>query len=300
MKLNLSFKIIGIVFIISIISVSLNFFLNFNQVTYNLESAEIEKGKAITRSLTASINDIKKIDDKEFILSIVNKQLWLDSEIINIQYYLKKGDKFELFYESGYSSDEKTIDDEINQNLIGNNIIHHEIITEQNQRILRVITPVHVSGQNVAAFQIDMTLENLDKTIKKSMTNLVFFGLLFLFSIVLFVFLFLRLFVITPILELNKGVNEIAIGNFNFKIKKHSKDEIGELSDSFNKMAQEIKTANLEIKKHEHELEKQVEKRTKELQDKIEQLEKFQRLTVGREIKMVELKKQLEELKKKK
>ena len=300
MKLNLSFKIIGIVFIISIISVSLNFFLNFNQVTYNLESAEIEKGKAITRSLTASINDIKKIDDKEFILSIVNKQLWLDSEIINIQYYLKKGDKFELFYESGYSSDEKTIDDEINQNLIGNNIIHHEIITEQNQRILRVITPVHVSGQNVAAFQIDMTLENLDKTIKKSMTNLVFFGLLFLFSIVLFVFLFLRLFVITPILELNKGVNEIAVGNFNFKIKKHSKDEIGELSDSFNKMAQEIKTANLEIKKHEHELEKQVEKRTKELQDKIEQLEKFQRLTVGREIKMVELKKQLEELKKKK
>lgn len=44
-------------------------------------------------------------------------------------------------------------------------------------------------------------------------------------------------------------------------------------------------------------LQEQVERRTKELQDKVEELEQFHRLTVGREMKMVELKRELERLK---
>ncbi|MBI2578062.1 MAG: PAS domain-containing protein [Candidatus Wildermuthbacteria bacterium] len=44
-------------------------------------------------------------------------------------------------------------------------------------------------------------------------------------------------------------------------------------------------------------LQEQVERRTKELREKVEELEQFHRLTVGREMKMVELKKELEQLK---
>ena len=47
-------------------------------------------------------------------------------------------------------------------------------------------------------------------------------------------------------------------------------------------------------------LEKQVQEKTEELQKKIEDLHKFHRLTVGRELKMVELKKEIEELKEEK
>lgn len=45
-------------------------------------------------------------------------------------------------------------------------------------------------------------------------------------------------------------------------------------------------------------LEEQVSQRTKELQEKIEELEKFQKIAIGRELKMVELKKEIENLKK--
>ena len=52
-----------------------------------------------------------------------------------------------------------------------------------------------------------------------------------------------------------------------------------------------------EIKKFQESLEEQVKERTKELQDKIRELEKFNRLAVGRELKMIELKKEIERLK---
>ncbi len=48
-----------------------------------------------------------------------------------------------------------------------------------------------------------------------------------------------------------------------------------------------------EVKKYREELEKLVEDRTKELQERIEEMEKLQKLTIGREIKMVELKEAL-------
>lgn len=54
-----------------------------------------------------------------------------------------------------------------------------------------------------------------------------------------------------------------------------------------------------ELKRYQRELEEKVRERTRELQEKIAELEKFQRLAVGRELKMVELKKEIEKLKEK-
>ena len=51
-----------------------------------------------------------------------------------------------------------------------------------------------------------------------------------------------------------------------------------------------------EIKKFREELDEKVKERTKELQEKINELEKFHELTVGRELKMIELKKEIERL----
>ncbi len=52
-----------------------------------------------------------------------------------------------------------------------------------------------------------------------------------------------------------------------------------------------------EFKKLQEGLEEKVKGRTQELQEKIEELERFQRLAVGRELKMVALKEEIEKLK---
>jgi len=54
-----------------------------------------------------------------------------------------------------------------------------------------------------------------------------------------------------------------------------------------------------ELKKFQRQLEQMVEGRTKELKEKVDELEKFNRLTIGRELKMIELKQEIETLKEK-
>lgn len=53
------------------------------------------------------------------------------------------------------------------------------------------------------------------------------------------------------------------------------------------------------LKELAESLENQVKQRTKELQEKVNEFERFNRLAVGRELKMVELKKELKKLKEK-
>jgi PAS domain S-box-containing protein len=52
-----------------------------------------------------------------------------------------------------------------------------------------------------------------------------------------------------------------------------------------------------EIKALQESLEEKVRERTKELQEKIKELEKFHKLAVGRELKMIELKEEIKRLK---
>lgn len=53
-----------------------------------------------------------------------------------------------------------------------------------------------------------------------------------------------------------------------------------------------------EFKALQENLEEKIKERTKELQERVEELEKFHKLTVGRELKMIELKKKIKELEK--
>ncbi|MEK7635525.1 MAG: HAMP domain-containing protein [Patescibacteria group bacterium] len=109
--------------------------------------------------------------------------------------------------------------------------------------------------------------------------------------------------------------------DLNARININSKDEIGYLAEIFNNMLDNIqdiqekireaeiklKETNLSLERRIHErtedliklknnLEIIVFERTRELQEKLTELEKFKELTVGRELKMIELKKKLKEL----
>lgn len=111
--------------------------------------------------------------------------------------------------------------------------------------------------------------------------------LLFLLAILIVFFSILISKSITrPLSILVKGVQAVAKGNLGLKFKVKSNDEMGELADAFNKMVDKLK----EQKEKEQFF-------TKELQEKVDELERFYRLAVGRELKMIELKKGIEKLK---
>ncbi len=77
--------------------------------------------------------------------------------------------------------------------------------------------------------------------------NEIVFISIFIFIIVLIVIIILSKRITYPIQKLNQAAHEISNGNFNIKIKNNLNDEIGELSESFNNMAEKLKIITKEL-----------------------------------------------------
>lgn len=155
-------------------------------------------------------------------------------------------------------------------------------------------------------------LEQLDKTLLLILPiTLIFFSGIFNFlnaSIV-------SAKIVNPILKLAELMKEVRSGKMDVKADIKTNDEIEFLAETFNEMINklseekqhsiemakvlEIRVAarTQELQELTRNLEEQVKKRTKELQERVKELEKFHQLSVGRELKMIELKKEIEKLK---
>ena len=103
-----------------------------------------------------------------------------------------------------------------------------------------------------------------------------------------------------PLSRLIKGTEMIGKGDIKHKIDIESSDEITELASAFNKMNANLAKSKKDLKKHNQVLEKTVKERTRELQSKVQELERFNKLVVDRELKMIDLKKKIKELEKNK
>ena len=100
------------------------------------------------------------------------------------------------------------------------------------------------------------------------------------------------------VLRLRDAARDIGKGRFKTRINISTGDEIEELADSLNRMARGLEQYEHELEKKNAELEGAVKKRTKELEGKIEVLERLNRLSVGRELKMIELKDRIKDMEK--
>jgi HAMP domain-containing protein len=118
--------------------------------------------------------------------------------------------------------------------------------------------------------------------------------------VLLFASFFLVRVMILPLTNLNSASEEIAKGNLNNKIVIKTGDEIETLGESFNTMVSSLRSSKEKINADEKNLEKTIEERTKQLKNKVDELEKFQKVTIDRELKMIELKKKINEMGKEK
>lgn len=63
----------------------------------------------------------------------------------------------------------------------------------------------------------------------------------------------LNRYVIQPVADLSKGVDELACGNLDYKVRALNQDELGKLAESFDLMRQQLKISYLEISQRERE-----------------------------------------------
>ena len=135
--------------------------------------------------------------------------------------------------------------------------------------------------------------------------NLILFNILLLlvFLIVGALAAFFFAYRITkPVVELEEFAEKIGKGNLNIHTNVYANDEIGKLANTFNQMTNSLKKSEEAHKKSEDELLKTVEKLAKseaDLKKTCDISEKSNKIMAGRELKMIELKKEIENLKKK-
>ncbi len=156
--------------------------------------------------------------------------------------------------------------------------------------------------------------EDLLVFFRKALFDFLALSLIILLPIILTSF-YLSRKITRPLKDLSFVARRIAMGDFKNRATISSKDEFGDLAESFNKMVKDLERAQksmqeekevLEIKvmartkelrRLNENLEEQIEERTRETQKKIRELEKLTKLMVGRESKMIELKEEIKRLK---
>ncbi len=78
--------------------------------------------------------------------------------------------------------------------------------------------------------------------------------------------------IVRPLLALQEGVREFSAGRLDHVVEVRTGDEIQDLAESFNQMAQNLRTSRAELERWTQELEGRVEARTRELAETTEQM----------------------------
>ena len=106
--------------------------------------------------------------------------------------------------------------------------------------VMSVAIPLAIDEAIVGTIVVHKEVDDFGVGIS-SIFRKVFFPLLIT---VLFAFLlvfFLSRHIVRPIADISQAAGELSRGNLDFRVKRTTDDEIGELADSFNKMAEELK-----------------------------------------------------------
>jgi two-component system NtrC family sensor kinase len=134
-------------------------------------------------------------------------------------------------------------------------------ISPDSPRILAVINPIyngpscyqanchaHTKDQTVlGVLDIKMDLEDVDRQIEDNKIRLIVFGIIAILALSLFIAYFVRRWIGKPVSELVKATNQVSSGNLNYTIDNPSKDELGILARSFNKMTKNLADAKLQL-----------------------------------------------------
>jgi signal transduction histidine kinase len=129
--------------------------------------------------------------------------------------------------------------------------------------------------------------DNYISGIVERMQNTFIITFIILVSIVVLLALILSRVITSPILALKQGAEEIGRGKLDFKLDVKSRDELGDLANSFNKMGSDLKNYTEELKMNAAEKigkEKEIQDHLRLYVEKVSQAQEAERKRVAREL----------------
>jgi two-component system NtrC family sensor kinase len=146
-------------------------------------------------------------------------------------------------------------------------------------RVLGIITPIenqpacsnaachaHPAEQQIlGVLDTDLSLQKADVQLAESSRRMIAYTGCALLLIAPLSWFFVWRIVGVPVTALRRGTERLAAGDLGYQINVRSKDEIGELADSFNDMSRRLQSEHNQNLAWTHTLELRVEQKTREL-----------------------------------
>ncbi|MDQ5983194.1 MAG: Adaptive-response sensory-kinase SasA [Eubacteriales bacterium SKADARSKE-1] len=224
----------AIVLILIIVECVLAFFIQ--SFFYNsVEKAMIGRANGIS---SIFLED-KEYSETEFSIKIRNYIINFQDE--NIKGLIAFNSRGEIITATGsVQSEEEVIKDYNESKNSEDNIAFFTGNLSSGEKVMTVTKSiVDQSGKHMGAIRYITPLEAIDNTIFWAIFGSILVGVFVVLFVVMASSFFIKS-IVTPIREVSKTSRRIALGDFNARLTKRYDDEIGELCDTVNYMAQKL------------------------------------------------------------
>jgi PAS domain S-box-containing protein len=135
------------------------------------------------------------------------------------------------------------------------------------QRVLALVATLSTPGQSFGRLHLLYSLAPLQRS--EALTRSLFYGGVTLtFGLVLLLLNpLLSRIVLTPVRRVHDAMSRAATGDLQVRLPVHSRDEVGSMAESFNRMVGELEGSRREIEGYSRNLEEMVEARTLQLRE---------------------------------
>ncbi|MCK8059415.1 MULTISPECIES: ATP-binding protein [unclassified Fusibacter] len=247
-KLTLTFVVI---IFVTVLIFELIFTFGINSYYYQNIEQILKDRMQITVEVYDTFLGYESLGSKaKFILENASVPEYVDAQILD-----KQGNIIEST--ARFNSDHQVSTKEFLSAKSGSTSVWRGRSPETDELIMAVSTPLSESGNIIGVLRYMTSIEEVDKTVKVYLLYAYLIGVGVL-VVVLNLSTIMAKRIVEPIYELKAVADNIALGNFNIKAQKYAEDELGELADTINYMAEEImKTEKLKhdfISSISHEL----------------------------------------------
>jgi len=241
-----------------------------------------ERGKSLTRSVAFSSDHGLLAQDKEILDKIIKRYATEE----HLLYLIIRDSSGEILANYGQAMENIPVD------TIKNTWSTDEQVKGSKCRVIETdrlydfscnVTGIEESGNTLnnvgklGMVQIGLSKAGMIKHMRESKVDAILLTIGAVTLTILVMVLLARVMV-APVKRLAIAAEEISLGNFDHPVEVRSRDEIGHLAGSFNKMMMELKTSR-ESLEHQLEVEKNIadelQKKTAELSRSNEELDTF-------------------------
>ena len=239
-RFGIRLKITIVILLLLVITFSFITYLRLISVRERMTNQMAQDGAALTRTLSKLIVDA--LDAQQVVDEIATQK-----GIVLIGIYDTQ--EFKTVNHSDHTQIGKIFKADYLQKAVETGKIQTRLISSNS--IFEIVQPIEVIQDSIVyaygIMRVGLSTDQMDEAINASGRESVYLSLTSMLSLAGLLFLVLRNSVINPIQSLVQGTTRLSAGDFSYKIKVKTRDELGKLANSFNNMALSLKE-NIEAK----------------------------------------------------